>query len=151
MNHCVLNLTFGLDSSIISMSRANPLLSSLWHNWFQPFPPNKRTVQSPSPPLPGKRPSVNSLCWCDLSSKQGPDKALVALLIQSHITLAAFPYHRSKPFSGLLETEIQEVMGGGFSPLYVFSDLTELWLGLRWADVCVILFPGAEGTGREAL
>lgn len=151
MNRCILNLTFGLDSSIISISRANSLPSSLWHSWFRAFSPNKRTVQYPSPPLPRKRPSINSLCWCDLSSKQGPDKALAALLIQSHVTLAAFPYHTSKPFSGLLETEIQEVKGSGFSPRYVFSDLTELWLGLQWADVCVIIFPGAEGTGRETL
>lgn len=66
------------------------------------------------------------------------------LVLQSHITLAAFPCYKSKPFSGL-ETVIQQVKGGAFSPLYVFHYLTELWLSLLWADVCIILFPGARG------
>lgn len=61
------------------------------------------------------------------------------------MTLAALPHSKSKPFSGLLETEIQQVKGG------VFYELTELWLGLLWADVCMILFPGAGGIGTETV
>lgn len=59
------------------------------------------------------------------------------------MTLAARADSKSKPFSGLLETEIRQGKGGGA------YDLTELWLGLRWADVCMILFPGVGGLGTE--
>lgn len=83
VNGCIFKLTFGLDSSTPRISRTNPLLSRSRHSPFQVFPTNKRTVWPISSPLPCKWSWVNGLCWCNLSSKLGPDKALATLLLRA--------------------------------------------------------------------